>query len=106
MTLIEFGWSQPPVSLCLRRENDSTFGLGSEAGHGDDGDDGDEHDGSPVQSPSPAPSVNKKKDKKKAPGDGGGGRDDDPDKDSDDSDEKFVRRMKKFLGGGFNQSNR
>ena len=73
-------------------------------GGGDDGDDGDEHDGSPVPSPSPAPNVNKKKDKKKAPGDGGGGGDDDPDKDSDDSDEKFVRCMKKFLGGGFNQS--
>ena len=73
-------------------------------GGGDDGDDGDDHDGSPVPSPSPAPEVNKKKDKKKAPGDGGGGGDDDPDKDSDDSDEKFVRRMKKFLGGGFNQS--
>ena len=67
-------------------------------GGGDDGDDGDDHDGSPVPSPSPAPEVNKKKDKKKAPGDGGGGGDDDPDKDSDDSDEKFVRRMKKFLG--------
>ena len=35
---------------------------------------------------------------------GNGGGDDgvDPDKDSEDSDEKFVRRMKKFLGDGFN----
>ena len=65
-------------------------------GGGDDGDDnGDDHDGSPVPSPSPAPEVNKKK----ASGGGGGGGDDDPDKDSEDSDEKFVRRMKKFLGG-------
>ena len=73
-------------------------------GGGDDGDDGDDHDGSPVPSPSPMPEARKKKDKKKASGGDGGGGGDDPDKDSDDSDEKFVRRMKKFLGGGFNQS--
>ena len=71
---------------------------GNGPGGGDDGDDGDDHDGSPVPSPSPMPEVNKKKDKKKASGGGGGGGDDDPDKDSEDSDDKFVRRRKKFLG--------
>ena len=45
---------------------------------------------------------NKKK-VKKGHGDGDGG--DDPDKDPEDSDDKFVRRMKKFLGGGFNTGN-
>lgn len=65
---------------------------------GDDGDGGDNNDGSPLPSPSLAPNANKKKENKKAPGGGGGGGDDNPDKDSDDCDEKFVRRMKKFLG--------
>ena len=44
------------------------------------------------------PTAHKKKESKKAPGGGDGRGDDDPDKDSNDSDEKFVRRMKKFLG--------
>eukprot|EP00435_Cladocopium_sp_Y103_P028653 s819_g7.t1 len=77
---------------------------GDGGGNGDGGGDGGD---TPPASPSDAPGPSKpNKGKKKAPGGGDGGDDgDDPGKESDDSDEKFVRRMKKFLGGGFNMGN-
>eukprot|EP00435_Cladocopium_sp_Y103_P039277 s251_g10.t1 len=77
-------------------------------GGGDDGYGGRGGGSTPPPSPSLAPGPSKpNKGKKKASGRGGdrGGDDDDPGKDSDDSDEKFVRRMRKFLGGGFNVAN-
>eukprot|EP00435_Cladocopium_sp_Y103_P004154 s3956_g1.t1 len=77
-------------------------------GGGGNGDGGGGGGDTPPPSPSIAPEPSKpNKGKKKAPGGGDGGGDDgdDPGKDSDDSDEKFVRRMRKFLGGGFNMGN-
>ena len=86
-----------------QKDDRKPSGGGGGPGGGDDGNGngngGGNRDSSPPQSPHKGP----KKDKRKAKRGNVGGDDvDDPDKDSDDSDEKFVRRMKKFLGGGFN----
>ncbi len=74
-------------------------GGGGNPGGGDGGDDGDGGGGTPswIKSyPSPSPTGGRKPRKSQLPGGGGGGGDPGDDG-SDDSDDRFAKRLKKFL---------